>query len=314
MNVLSILRCACPAAAGMLLLPAPALANAGTGFRTASLVLLIWIALMIFSSLGGVYAIRKKRLAEKGRKRSLEGAVYTLVAALTVVISMATVETMILCVFAAAAVALVRAYRLFSWSKMLRKRDAGAPADEDAADAGSASGEKAVFPWLEGANPGRMLLASSLIVASTAILVPVTIAVGWQEGSYQLRQSQGQKIVKDFREFVAEEIRLRKQPQTGDARGGLLSLHARCRETFESRDYSRHRCELPSDLEAMKFTIHLVPSRASLFVPAISFRADESGKIRAAKVYSPGERCPADAQVVTDATRPDEGFYPLYSL
>ena len=314
MNVLNILRCACSAAAGMLLLPPPALANAGTGFRTASLVLLIWTALMIFSSLGGVYAIRKKRLAEKGRKRSLEGAVYTLVAVLTVVISMATVETMILCVFAAGAVALARAYRLFSWSKMLRMKGTAAPADEGTAVAGSASGKTAVCPWLEGANPGRMLLASSLIVASTAILVPATIAVGWQEGSYQLRQFQGQKIVKDFREFVTEEIRLRKQPRTGDARSGLLSLHARCRETFENRDYSRHRCELPSDLEATQFTIHLVPSRASLFVPAISFRADESGMIRAAKVYAPGERCPADAQVVTDTSKPDEGFYPLYSL
>ncbi len=311
MKVLRILRFACSAAAGMTIIPAPALANAGTGFRTASLVLLIWIALMIFSSLGGVYAIRKKRLAEKGRKRSLEGAMYTIVAAFTVVISMATVETMILCVFAAAAVALVRAYRLFSWSKMLRKKDAVVPADEGA---GPAPGDAAVSPWLEGANSGRMLLASSLIVASTAILVPATIAVGWQEGSYQLRQSQGQKIIKDFREFVAEEIRLRKQPRAGDARSGLLSLHARCRETFENSDYSRHRCELPSDLDATEFTIHLVPSRASLFVPAISFRADESGKIRAVKVYSPGHRCPADAQVVTDATKQDEGFYPLYSL
>jgi hypothetical protein len=154
----------------------------------------------------------------------------------------------------------------------------------------------------------RLALASWLLIATTVILVPATITLAWQSGSFEIRASTGQEIVKNLREWTAEEIRIRKDPTAETRREELLSLHKRFQDCFRQHEY------ILSDLEGNKFNIFLVPKYASFANPAISFRADESGKIRAAKVYSSSARCPEDAEVIADVRESEKDFYPLRHL
>jgi hypothetical protein len=94
---------------------------------------------------------------------------------------------------------------------------------------------------------------------------------------------------------MTEEIKFRNAPRTKETEARILLIREKCNKSFGS-SYSRHECILvefgaPKEKE---FTIFVVPTRASILFQAISFRADQSGTIRAAKVNKPGVRCPED--------------------
>lgn len=276
---------------GTLLLPTPALANVPPGFGPASLLLILWLIIIFLTAIGGGYVIRKKILAEKGKKQIIGGITYTIIAAIFLLLSMATVGNLFWVALVTGGLALFRAVKMNSWSRSARNPD-GRP------------------PYLEGIKPFRLALASWLLIAATIILVPAAIALGVQSSAYYISVSRGSNIVKILRQYTAEEIRIRKDSRIGTRtrKEELLALHERYRDSFRSMDYSRHKCIFTGSLEGRKFTIFLVPTNVSFFTPAISFRADESGKIRAVKVYSPGLSCPQDAKVIDDVREPEKDY------
>jgi hypothetical protein len=280
---------------GTLLLPTPALANVPPGFGPASLLLILWLIIIFLTAIGGGYVIRKKILAEKGKKQYIGSITYTIIAALFLLLSASTWGMLFLVALVTGGLALFRAVKMNSWSRSARRPD-GRPT------------------YLEGANPSRLALASWLLIATTVILVPASIILGMQSGAYTITVNRSQDIVKILRQYAAEEIRIRKDSTVKTRKEELRELHDRFLGSIRER-YS-HECIIDEQLTGQKFTIFMVPKSkyANFIWPAISFRVDESGKIRAVKVYSPGTRCPKDAKVIADVREPEKDFYPLDRL
>lgn len=263
---------------GTLLLPTQALANVPPGLGPASLLLILWLIIILLTAIGGGYVIRKKILAEKGKKQYIGVVTYTIIAIISYLLSASTGEMLCLVSLVTGGLALFRAVKMNSWSRSARNPD-GRP------------------PYLEGIKPFRLILASWLLIATTIILVPASIALGVQSSAYYISVSRGRDIVKILRQYAAEEIRIRKG-STAETKEELLELHDR----FLGSIPKRYECIIDESLTGQKFTIFMVPKDASFIWPgpAISFRVDESGKIRAVKVYSPGLSCPQNAKVIAD--------------
>lgn len=290
-----LIKYACLFWLSTLLFPTPALANVPPGFGPVSLLLILWLIIIFLTAIGGGYVIRKKILAEKGKKQYIGSITYTIIAALFLLISASTVGMLFWVALGTGGLALFRAVKMNSWSRSARKPD-GRPT------------------YLEGANPSRLALASLLLIASTVILVPATISLGVQSSAYTITVNRSHKIVKILRQYAAEEIRIRKDSTVRTRKKELRELHDRFLGSIPER-YS-HEYIIDEQLTGQKFTIFMVPKYADFIWPgpAISFRADESGKIRAVKVYSPGTRCPQDAKVIADIREPEKDFYPLDRL
>jgi len=265
----------------------PALANVSPGIGAVSLLFMLWLSILLFTAIGGGYVIRKKMLAEKGKKQSLQGIAYTIIVTVSLLLAGATVGYLMFAALFAGGMALERAVRMILWSRSSRNPE-GRPS------------------YLEGLNPSRLVLASWLLITSAVILVPVSITLALQTGDFYHYAYKGSEKVKTLRAWTTEEMRIRNSPDVFNQekiRNELLSL----RESYQSS--SLYTCILPGySAEGKKFTILMVPNQASFLWPAISFRADETGKIRAAKVYKPGAVCPDDAKIITEVRESEKDY------
>lgn len=330
---MKIILCLCLLWIGILFFPGQVFANASPGLSSVGSLIVLLLTMVFVTAVGGGYAISRKIRKEK-KGRLFGGPISTTLVTLTVLFGVSTVENFIIATLFVGVLVMYRAFKLATLSRAARGRknallrlskmlkspiknlfSANSSAKRAHEQENSDSTRLFLTSVLEGANPSRLALASWLLMAATVILVPATITFGWQSGSYAVRaHSGGPRIVNKLRGLTAEEIRIRKAPSAETRKEELLALHERYRDSFHSMDYSRHKCIFTEILEGHKFTIFLVPTNVSFFTPAISFRADESGKIRAAKVYSADVRCPEDAEVIADVHEPEKDFYPFSSL
>jgi hypothetical protein len=265
----------------------PALADANNSPAPQALLgeMLIPIAMMICTAIGGGYAIMRRK-----KRRRLRGVRFVAGFAM-VVVSLFFSESAIVLTSVFVILAVARGVQMIAWGVK-----AARPIEQRK-------------PELERASARRLLPAGALLLALTTILVSwISAMSGWYFYTMADSEIQGElkKLLVHQFQYADEQRRqhgvARFEPPILDGFPGGI--------TFENVDFNfppvglRYKCAANFFLGpgGRTFKVLVVPQQFPLFpwryvVTRPSFYADQTGKIRAIQVHAP-RPCPPDAPVV----------------
>jgi len=254
-----------------LLIASPAWANNGPSGQTVLAEILVLPVMMLFTALGGGYALL--RIAEPKRRPVLQG----LAAILLVLCSGAQGGIAVLVTFLFALVSFYRTGQMLRWAWRKRRGTAEDP-----------------IPGA-GGGPARLAVAAVANALVTAWFVGLAIcfAAWWPWEGQALRTAT---------EIAAYEVAVARSAP--DARFEVPSEAEPHRVRFKNGEFSvyghQHGIIVTIAPDGRSFVVDIVPEGIPpfpyRFVASLpSYRADETGVVRAIRTRENGARCPADA-------------------
>jgi len=289
----------------MTLLPLPVLADDVASPQILLFELLSPLLVSVATAAGGGYAIMRAQREAAGKP---PGRWFPTILAGFFMIFLSLAGRGASALFSAIFVlfALLRALQLWGWSIRAIVQRGGAPT------------------WLAGASPIRLLGGGLLaLVAGVSLVGAVGAFFDWSPAEHRAQR--------DLEEIVAWQLAharvraateggapgphyLPASPPTspdggtaalGEPRAGGLYMGLRLDTGAPGRGHRNYALRLTIAPDGRAFTAEVFPTSFPLrpyhlLVSLPTFRADESGRIRAARVRSAFERCPPEAPVVAE--------------